>query len=188
MLPDRWQAPSSATSPRRVSLRQRARPGGRPRLREGDREPPRRTHVDNDAWSTTGERPRSRRRRPRSKARRALVSYGDVIFKKNVLDELLEGGGRLRHRGRLSPRRRRQQVARRGLGHRVRAALAQDAPRQRHAEGDGPARPTPPASPASGPASSRRARTAARSERPPRQGQASRAREALRCRTSSAAS
>ncbi|MFO0742729.1 MAG: phosphoenolpyruvate mutase [Labilithrix sp.] len=51
------------------------------------------TYVDNDAWSTTGEAASLAAAKASLEGAACLVSYGDVIFKKNVLDELLEAEG-----------------------------------------------------------------------------------------------
>lgn len=51
------------------------------------------TYVDNDAWSSTGEAASLAAARTSLEGAACLVSYGDVMFKKNVLDELLEAEG-----------------------------------------------------------------------------------------------
>jgi phosphoenolpyruvate phosphomutase len=51
------------------------------------------TYVDNDAWSTTGEAASLAAAKASLEGAACLVSYGDVMFKKNVLDELLEAEG-----------------------------------------------------------------------------------------------
>jgi len=51
------------------------------------------TYVDNDAWQTTGEVASLAAAKSSLEGAACLVSYGDVIFKKNVLDELLEAEG-----------------------------------------------------------------------------------------------
>ena len=51
------------------------------------------TYVDNDAWQTTGEASSLAAAKASLEGAACLVSYGDVLFKKNVLDELLEAEG-----------------------------------------------------------------------------------------------
>ncbi len=51
------------------------------------------TYVDNDAWQTTGEVASLAAAKGSLEGAACLVSYGDVMFKKNVLDELLEAEG-----------------------------------------------------------------------------------------------
>jgi phosphoenolpyruvate phosphomutase len=51
------------------------------------------TYVDNDAWATTGEVSSLVAAKSSLEGAACLVSYGDVLFKKNVLDELLEASG-----------------------------------------------------------------------------------------------
>ncbi len=51
------------------------------------------TYVDNDAYATTGEVASLATAKASLEGAACLVSYGDVIFKKHVLDELLDAEG-----------------------------------------------------------------------------------------------
>ena len=51
------------------------------------------TYVDNDAFATTGEVASLATAKASLEGAACLVSYGDVIFKKHVLDELLDAEG-----------------------------------------------------------------------------------------------
>ena len=51
------------------------------------------TYVDNDAFATTGEVASLATREGVARRRACLVSYGDVLFKRYVLDELLDAEG-----------------------------------------------------------------------------------------------
>lgn len=51
------------------------------------------TYVDNDAFATTGEVASLATAKASLEGSACLVSYGDVIFKKHVLDELLDAEG-----------------------------------------------------------------------------------------------
>ena len=51
------------------------------------------TYVDNDAFATTGEVASLATAKASLEGSACLVSYGDVVFKKHVLDELLDAEG-----------------------------------------------------------------------------------------------
>ncbi|MBX3227734.1 MAG: phosphoenolpyruvate mutase [Labilithrix sp.] len=51
------------------------------------------TYADNDAWATTGEVASLATAKASLEGAACLVSYGDVVFKKHVLDELLDAEG-----------------------------------------------------------------------------------------------
>jgi phosphoenolpyruvate phosphomutase len=51
------------------------------------------TYVDNDAYATTGELASLATAKSALDGSACLISYGDVVFKKHVLDELLDAEG-----------------------------------------------------------------------------------------------